>query len=100
MRDLLRRKPPAGAWNILRRGVDMFFETHQLPIAGRAHEAKAGFAGKTNHHVVGAQGISEQALSAEGGGAALQIPQYRRADSLPLPAVLDRQAEFETAGIG
>ena len=50
--------------------------------------------------VVGAQGIAEQALGAERGRAAFQIPQQRRADALALPAVVDRQAEFEARRLG
>ena len=74
MRDLLRREPPAGAGNFLRRDVDMFFEAHQLPVAGAVGEGETGFAGEPDHDVVGAQGIAEQAPGAERGGAAFQIP--------------------------
>ena len=78
----------------------MFFETHQLPVAGAVGEGKAGFAGKADHDVIGTQGIAEQALGAKRGGAAFQIPQQGRTDALALPAVVDRQPELETVGTG
>ena len=59
MRGLLRRQPPAGAGNILRRGVDVFFEAHQFPVAGRRHEGISGFAGRADHGVVGPQRVAE-----------------------------------------
>src|SRR5207248_658154 len=62
-------------------------------------KGKTGFAGKRNHGLVGAQGIAEQARRAESCGAALQIAQQRRTDTLALPAVIDRQAELETIDI-
>ena len=78
----------------------MFFEAHQLPVAGIVGEGEAGFAGQPDHGVVGAQRIAEQALGAERGGAAFQIAQQRRTDALALPAVVDRQAELETVVAG
>ena len=78
----------------------MLFEPHQLPVAGRVGEGETGFAGEADHGVVGAQRIAEQPVGAEGRGAAFQIAEQRRADAMALPAVVDRQAEFETVGIG
>src|ERR1700687_2179251 len=94
------RKPPAGAGNFLRRDVDVFFESHQFPVAGARHEGKTGFTCKPDHDFVRAQGIAEQPFGAERGGAALHIPQQCRTDARALPAVVDGQAELETIGIG
>src|ERR1019366_8260790 len=71
-----------------------------LPVVGAVRESKTGFAGKPDHRLVGAQGIAEHTPGAEGGGAALQIAEQSRADAVPLPAVVDRQAELETVGPG
>src|SRR6266446_6677546 len=99
MRDLFGRQPPAGAGDFLRRDVDMLFEAHQLPVAGARHEGKTRLAGKADHGGVGAQGIAEQTLGTECGGTAFQIPEQCRTDALALPAVIDRQAEFEASGV-
>src|ERR1700676_2947189 len=61
MRDLFHREPPAGAGHLLRRGVEGFFEAHQLPVARAVGEGEAGLAGEPDHGFVGAQRIAEQA---------------------------------------
>ena len=73
MSGWLRRQPPAGAGNFLRRESDVLFKAHQLPVVGMGVKAKAGLAGERDHGLVGAQGIAEQARGAESCGAALQI---------------------------
>src|SRR3954469_8580890 len=100
MRDLSRREPPAGAGNFLRREVDVLLEPHQLPVAGTRAEDETGFARQRHHGLVGAQRVAEQALGAGRCGAALQISYQRRTDAMPMPAVLDRQAELATYCIG
>ena len=64
---------------------------------GRRHEGVAGLAGEADHGVIGAQGVAEQAVGAERSRAAFEIFQQRLADAVALPAVVDRQAEFDAA---
>src|SRR5437868_11905596 len=89
------RELPAGAGNIARFDIDVFFEPHQFPVAGARGEGVAGFAGETDHGVVGAQCVAEQVLGAERSRAAFENFQQRLADAVALPAVVDRQAEFD-----
>src|ERR1700710_383151 len=69
----LLRQPPARASDILGRDIDMFFEAHQLPVAGRRHERVSRLAGDADHGVVGPQRIAENMPGAEGGGAAFEV---------------------------
>src|ERR1700730_10017384 len=93
--DLFSRKPPAGAGNVLWCGVDMFFEAHQFPVAGARHKDEAGFARNPDHRLVGSRRLLQEAVGPAGSGASFQIPKWRRADAVSLPAVVDRQAELE-----
>src|ERR1700749_4194379 len=68
--SLLRREPPAGARDLRRGDVDVFFETHQLPVAGALRKAVAGLAGGGDHGVVGAQRLAKDGFGAEGARAA------------------------------
>src|SRR5882757_2224922 len=90
---------PARAGNVLRRNRDRLLEAHQLPVVAIVAEHKTGFARQADHGGVGAQRIAEQAGGAERGGAAFEILQERRADAVSLPAIVDRQAEFETPAV-
>ena len=63
-------------------------------------EGKTRLARQRDHALVGALRVAEQPFRAECGGATFQILQKRRADARTLPAILDRQAEFETAICG
>src|SRR6476469_597942 len=99
-RELFRREPPARAGYFLRREVDVLFKPHQLPVAGRGREGKAGFASERDHDVVGTERVAEQTPGAKSSGAALQIAEQRRADAVALPAIVDGEAELEALGIG
>src|SRR5262249_26018456 len=92
------REPPAGARNVLRREVDLFGETHQLPVAGAVAENVSGLPGETEHRLVGAQRVAEQFCGAKGRRPAFQILQQRPADAVALPAVVDRESELEARG--
>ena len=61
------------------------------------HEGVTGFAGEADHGLIGTQGVAEQPVSAERGRAAFEIFQQRLADAMALPAIVDRQAEFDAA---
>src|SRR6266567_3162075 len=100
MRDLPGSQPPARAGNLLRRALDMFFEADQLPVARAVGKGETGLAGKADHDIVGAQRIAEQTFGAERCRPAFEVFEQCRTDALALPAVVDRQAELETRGIG
>src|SRR5882757_1092300 len=88
---------PARAGDIAGFDVDLLFEAYQLPVAGARHEGVTGFTGEADHGVVGAQRVAEQALGAKRSRAAFEIFQQRLADAMALPAVVDRQSEFDAA---
>src|SRR5450755_4061414 len=73
---------------------------HQLPVLAIVAEYETGFAREGDHRGVGAQRVTIQSLSSEGGGAAFEILQERRADAVSLPTVGDRQAELKTLAVG
>src|SRR6185312_12860390 len=78
----------------------MLFEPDQLPVVRIGGKTEAGLAGKSDHGVVRAQGVAEQTGGAERGGPAFQIAEQGSANAVALPAVVDRQAELETLGVG
>ena len=56
---------PARAGDVAGLDIDVFFEAHQLPVAGAGGKGVTGFAGERDHGFVGTQRIAEQPLGAE-----------------------------------
>ena len=52
-----------------------------------------------DHGVVGAQRVAKDMLGTERGGAAFEIPKQCGGDAVALPAVADRQPEFERGAL-
>ena len=95
--------PPAASWRRVfpARATSMCFSNRtSFQSSGLWVKAKPDLRASADHGLVGAQGVAEQAAGAERGGAAFQIAEQRRTDALALPAVVDRQAELETFGVG
>ena len=86
---------PARAGDFADIGGDVFFETHQLPVAGRMGEGEAGFTGEAEHGVVGAQRIAEQPVGAEGPTIAIRYMKDNLDEALMFDYATARDHEAE-----